>query len=51
MLVSGGVELISFTGAEHRIDGIEMFVLLLSRAYTEARLFLGGNTARTGGPN
>lgn len=51
MLVSAGVELISSTGAEHRADTAEMFLLLLSRAHAEARPFLGGNTAGTGDPN
>lgn len=73
MLGLAGMELIFFTMAgmglcwicaEHRIDNIEMFLLFLSRAYTQPRPFLnfalpgwggwgslGGDTARTGDPN
>lgn len=47
MLVSDGVKLIFFTVAgaglcfgQHRADIAEIFLLLLSRTYTEPRLFL-----------
>lgn len=47
MLVLSGVELIfitmagiGFIFAEHSVDNVEMFLLLLSRGYTEPKPFL-----------